>query len=141
VLFRSEYYVEPPQYQFTGATYNSAAVDSIRFFAAEAARFHQTARDWKPGADINIPYSNLTEQWMRMRNKSARLQATTDIRSKIERVNEMMADLGRLTNTGGGAVRPAHTGVTEPVVPSSEQKTRLFSEPQPKPITPPPAAK
>jgi outer membrane murein-binding lipoprotein Lpp len=131
LAMRPEHYVGT-QNQFAASTYNSAAVDTIRLFAAEAARFHRAVRAWKPGGDINVPYSNLTDKWTKMKEGAGRFMASADIRTKLERINELMTDLGRMTNTGAGLSRAARSGVAEPVVPSSEQKTRLFSEPQPK---------
>jgi hypothetical protein len=134
---RPEYYIRT-QNQFAASTYNSAAVDTIRLFAAEAARFHRAVRAWKPGGDINVSYSNLTDKWTDMKEGAAQFLAAAEIRVKLERINELMTDLGRLTSTGVGQARAARSGVAEPVVPSSEQKTRLFSEPQPKPLAPSP---
>ncbi|MBM3887540.1 MAG: hypothetical protein FJ388_00275 [Verrucomicrobia bacterium] len=138
---RPEFYIRT-QNQFAAATYNSTAVDTIRLFAAEAARFHRAVRAWKPGTEINIPYSNLTDKWTDMKEGAGQILAAAEIRTKLERINELMTDLGRLTSAGVGQARAARSGVAEPVVPSSEQKTRLFSEPQPqpqpKPLTPSP---
>ena len=134
---RPEYYIRTRS-QFAASNYNTVAVDSIRLFAAEASRFHRAVRAWKPGTDINVAYSNLTDRWAAMQKGAAQLQAVVEIRLKLERINELMTDLGRFTSTGVGQARAARSGVTEPVVPSSEQKTRLFSEPQPKPLAPSP---
>ncbi|MCX7826787.1 MAG: hypothetical protein N2689_14700 [Verrucomicrobiae bacterium] len=134
---RPEYYIRT-QNQFAASNYNSTAVDTIRLFAAEAARFHRAVRAWKPGGDINVPYSNLTDKWLDMKDGATQILAASEIRAKLERINELMTDLGRLTSTGVGRARAARAGVAEPVVPSSEQKMRLFSEPEPKPLTPSP---
>lgn len=84
----------------------ATGLNAIRFFAAEAARFHRAARAWQPGSqDIGYAYHNLTDRWGSLRSDTVALQAHEQARAYLHRINELMQDLGRLTSNS----RPAAT--------------------------------
>ena len=87
---------------FMAGSYDTQSADTVRFFAAEAGRFLRAVRAWQPGGGIGLDYSSLTRQWNAMQNVSGKLMASEKMRVKIESLNAMMIDLGRLTNSSGG---------------------------------------
>ncbi|MCX6901347.1 MAG: hypothetical protein NT105_21930 [Verrucomicrobia bacterium] len=84
------------------ATYDTNAADTVRFFATEAGRFLRAVRAWQPDGNIGLDYSSLIRQWNAMKNASGRLLSSEKMRVKMETLNAMMIDLGRLTGPAGG---------------------------------------
>ncbi|MBI5686770.1 MAG: hypothetical protein HZC54_17015 [Verrucomicrobia bacterium] len=101
LALRTESYLTPRNMYMAGS-YDTTAADSVRFFATEAGRFVRAVRAWQPGGSIGLDYSSLLKQWGAMQNASGRLMTSETMRVKIENLNAMMIDLGRLTSSSGG---------------------------------------
>lgn len=112
LALRPESYLTTKNMYMVGA-YDTTAADTVRFFATEVGRFVRAVRAWQPAGNIGLDYSSLLKQWNSMQNSSGRLMTSEAMRVKIESLNAMMIDLGRLTNPGSA---PAKT-VVQPAVP------------------------
>jgi hypothetical protein len=114
LALRPESYLTTKNMYMVGA-YDTTAADTVRFFATEAGRFARAVHAWQPGGNIGLDYSSLLRQWNSMQSSSGRLMTSEAMRVKIESLNAMMIDLGRLTNLGSA---PAKT-VVQPVAPAT----------------------
>ncbi|MBI5397793.1 MAG: hypothetical protein HZA91_21040 [Verrucomicrobia bacterium] len=118
----------------------SAGLNAIRFFAAEAARFHRAARAWQPGSpDIGFAYNNLTDRWNMLRGNPGTLQVHEQAHTYIQRINELMQDLGRFAAAAPPSPMPrgpAATGAAK----TPPSKTAKPPAPAPPPPAPEPAA-
>lgn len=116
-------------------------LNGIRFFAAEAARFQRAAKAWKSDGDVGAAYTNLTDRWSTLRNKTARLQSSAEIRTMLQRINEIMLDLGRLTGVPGTLIPPAAApvGPAPTSTPAARPPAPAPAPPTAKPADPTPA--
>jgi hypothetical protein len=97
LALRPESYLTTKNMYMVGS-YDTTAADSVRFFATEAGRFVRAVRAWQPGGNIGLDYSSLVKQWNTMQNASGRLMTSEKMRVKLQSLNAMMIDLGRLAS-------------------------------------------
>lgn len=114
LALRPESYITTKGMYMAG-TYDTTAADTVRFFATEAGRFVRAVRAWQPDGNIGLDYSSLIRQWNAMQRASGRLMASEKMRVKIEIINAMMIDLGRLTSSGGSGAAKIGAQTAAPV--------------------------
>jgi hypothetical protein len=122
----------------------AAGLNAIRFFAAESARFHRAARAWQPGSqDIGFAYNTLTDRWGSLRTDTGALQAHEQARAYLQRINELMQDLGALASNSLPAAsrrEPAPVGKFVPAEPKPvEPPAATMPQSQPQPASAPAA--
>ncbi len=99
---------------YMSSAYDTAAADSVRFFATEASRFLRAVRAWQPGGSIGLDYSSLVRQWNTMQNVAGKMMSSEKMRVKMEVINAMMFDLSRYTTATGGGAAQAGTQPAKP---------------------------